>query len=66
MFSLPHLSNWLEKINLSELHDNFVHSGYDDLEQIYNLMGTNYPITDKVLTEEIGITRPGHRNRILT
>jgi hypothetical protein len=46
MFSLPSLQTWLEKINLPELHDSFVDSGYDDLEQIYYLMSTNYALND--------------------
>lgn len=65
MFALPDLQQWLQKLNLIELYDQFMESGYDDLEQIYWLMTTNYPISDVVLQEEIGITRPGHRNRIL-
>jgi hypothetical protein len=32
MFSLPTLSQWLERINLTELYENFEQSGYDDLE----------------------------------
>ena len=65
MFALPSLTQWLEKLNLPELMDNFMESGYDDLEQIYWLMTTNYAISDQVLMDEIGISRPGHRSRIL-
>ena len=65
MFALPNIKQWLEKLNLSDLYDQFMESGYDDLEQIYWLMTTNYPISDTVLADEIGISRPGHRNRIL-
>jgi hypothetical protein len=51
-------------MSVSELLPHFVDSGYDDLDEIYYLMTTNYALTDKVL-EDIGIAKPGFRTRIL-
>ena len=52
-------------MNISELLPNFIESGYDDLDEIYYLMGTNYAMTDRVLEEYIGVSKPGFRTRIL-
>jgi len=52
-------------MNIAELLPNFMESGYDDLDEIYYLMGTNYAMTDRVLEESIGVSKPGFRTRIL-
>lgn len=53
-------------MNLGFLIKNFENSGFDDLEQILYLMNSKYPITDKILLEDIGIEKLGHRHRILS
>ena len=47
--SRNHIEDWLTGMNISELLPNFIESGYDDLDEICYLMGTNYPLTDKIL-----------------
>jgi len=59
------LEDWLVGMNISELLPNFIDSGYDDLDEICYLMGTNYPLTDKILEEDLGVSKPGFRTRIL-
>ena len=59
------LEDWLVGMNISELLPNFIDSGYDDLDEICYLMGTSYPLTDKILDEELGVNKPGFRTRIL-
>ena len=59
------LEDWLIGMNIAELLPNFMESGYDDLDEIYYLMGTNYAMTDRVLEESIGVSKPGFRTRIL-
>jgi hypothetical protein len=58
------LQDWLTGMNVGDLFPLFLDSGYDDLDEIYYLMTTNYALTDKVL-EDIGVTKPGFRTRIL-
>jgi hypothetical protein len=48
-------------MQLGGLHKPFVDTGYDDYEELLYLMGTQFPITDQVLEDDIGITKMGHR-----
>ena len=65
LYSYPALKDWLEIINLGDLHPNFVASGYDDYEEILYLMTTGYALTDMVLENDVNIPKMGHRQRIL-
>lgn len=58
------LYNWLSMYGLDSLFDTLIDSGYDDFEQILAQMHTDLPITSTRL-QAIGITRPGHRLRLL-
>lgn len=62
---LPTLQQWLDGLKLKHLYQNFVETGYDDLEHLLALMHTNYPITDEVLKSEVNIYKLGHRHRLL-
>jgi len=42
-----------------------VEAGYDDYEELLYLMTTDYPITDLILEDEVGISKMGHRQRIV-
>lgn len=58
------LYNWLNMYGLESQFDVLIDSGYDDFEQILAQMHTDLPITSARL-ETIGISRPGHRLRLL-
>jgi len=64
-YSFPDLKGWLETINLGSLFPKFVEAGYDDYEELLYLMTTDYPITDLILEDEVGISKMGHRQRIV-
>ena len=61
----PSLKNWLQGINLGSLLPKFIESGYDNYEELLFLMTTPYAVTDLVLENDIGVTKLGHRQRIL-
>ncbi|CAG9334807.1 unnamed protein product [Blepharisma stoltei] len=65
MASFPTLREWLKSIKLEELWTVFVEAGFDSYEMIITQMYSKYPFTDEILLAEIGIAKPGHRNRIL-
>ena len=60
------LRDWLRAIKLEHLFDRFQASGFDDLNDLVHMMSWRLPITDEVLERDIGITKPGHRARILS
>lgn len=60
------LRDWLRSIKLEHLFDRFQASGFDDLNDLVQMMTWRSPITDEVLERDIGITKPGHRARILS
>lgn len=62
--SLPSLKRWLEQLSLGELCVLFEEEGYDELETLFGLMHSSWPINDSVL-REIGVQKLGHRHRIL-
>ncbi|CAG9329465.1 unnamed protein product [Blepharisma stoltei] len=66
LINLQNLKQWLEKLNLSHLHKSFVDAGYDDMEHNLALMNSSWFITDDILLNDIKITKPGHRHRILS
>lgn len=53
--NFPSLEEWLSSINLGSLLGNFVESGYGDYEEILYLMTTSYPLTDKILEDDVKI-----------
>lgn len=59
------LREWLRTLKLEELTSNFIQNGFDDYEFILLQMFSRYPITEEILTNDVQIQKPGHRNRIL-
>ena len=59
------MENWLEGLNLKDLLRVFNEAGYDDLEEMIGIMNSPWEITAENLNE-IGITKPGYRHRILS
>ena len=57
---------WLEAMKLEHLHNFFDSAGYDDFDYLILQMSTRYTITDHTLQNDIGITKPGYRQRILS
>lgn len=58
------LYQWLESLSIESSYENFILSGYDNLDFLFKHMDSEYPITDSVL-REIGISKKGHRMRLL-
>lgn len=58
------LDKWLDKLCLKDLTGLFEQNGYEELDQILQLMNTPWEITAEDLAE-IGISKPGYRHRIL-
>ena len=56
---------WLEGMKLEHLYNYFDSAGYDDFDYMILQMGTRYTITEQTLLNDIGITKPGYRQRIL-
>jgi hypothetical protein len=63
-FNMTSLDEWLETIDLIELKEVMIKSGFDDYGFILMQMKSRYPIDAKLL-QEIGIKSADHRNRIL-
>ena len=59
------LREWLRGLKLEDLTQNFFESGFDDYEFIINQMFSRYPITEEILMNDLSVSKPGHRNRIL-
>lgn len=62
----PSLLEWLRTLRLEGLHVNFVNAGYDDLETLIAQLSWRRPLNDEVLVRDVGIKKPGYRNRILS
>lgn len=60
------LRDWLRLIKLDHLFDRFQSSGYDNLQDLVHMLVWRVPLTDEVLQRDIGISKPGHRARILS
>ena len=59
------LQSWLASMRLEELHGQFAAAGYEDLGWMLAQMSSPQPITEEVLRTEVGVTKPGHRMRLL-
>ena len=65
MANMPGLDRWLESLSLKGLYQNFIDAGYDDLEEMLEIMDSPWEITQEDL-RMIGINKPGYRHRILS
>jgi hypothetical protein len=61
---LKEIFSWLERIHLEQLYEILVEAGYDNSVAMAMQMSGPMPITEQDLCA-IGITKPGHRKRIL-
>ena len=61
----PSLIEWLRVMKLESLHETLSQAGYDDYDQLITQMYSRYPLNDSILKQELNISKPGHRNRIL-
>ena len=52
---LPSIEDWLISLKLDEWYDNFLVTGFDNMESILLSMFSNEPVDEKLLEEEIGI-----------
>ena len=59
------LNNWLKDIKLEEYLNNFIKNGYHSKELLIMQMISKQPLTLDILENEIGITKLGHRKKIL-
>lgn len=62
---IPTLKAWLRALKLGTLHGQFVMSGYDNLEALLKQMGSSFVMTDETLRRDIGVSKLGHRSRLL-
>lgn len=60
----PDLNRWLKTLRLDSEAEILTKAGYDDLAQLVKQMRTTMPLTEKSL-RRIGMTKPGHRKRML-
>ena len=63
-FTTTSLETWLGVLKLGELVEVFEKAGFDEYGFIITQMKSRYPINEEILNE-IGIHKPGHRNRII-
>ena len=59
------LHDWLKALNIENYLENFVNNGYHSIELMLLQMGSNDPINNEILKDEIGIKKIGHRSRII-
>lgn len=62
--ALEGLETWLKTLELEELVSILIDGGFDDVHSLINQMRSNMPVSDDML-ERIGVSKPGHRARIL-
>ena len=59
------LNEWLKSLKIENYLELFVKNGYHSIELMLLQMESKNPLTDEILKEEIGITKIGHRSRII-
>lgn len=58
------LIEWLDSINMKQYAPNLIDMGFDDLDILKQMMRSDIPLTHEILLNS-GISKPGHRARIL-
>ena len=58
------LENWLEELCLSDTVELFKEAGFDDVDDLLSLVNTRWAVDEQLLID-IGIDKPGYRQRIL-
>ena len=59
------LNEWLKSLKIENYLENFVNNGYHSIELMLLQIESKNPLTDEILKDEIGITKIGHRSRII-
>ena len=64
-FHIKEIKAWLKELKVENYLENFVNGGYYSLELMMMQMETKNPINDKILKDDLGIKKIGHRARII-
>jgi hypothetical protein len=64
-FHVKEIKAWLKELKVENYLENFVNGGYHSLELMLMQMETKNPINDKILKDDLGIKKIGHRARII-
>ena len=59
------LNDWLKSLKIENYLPNFINNGYHSIELMLLQIESKNPLTDEILKDEIGITKMGHRSRII-
>jgi len=59
------LNDWLKALKIENYLEGFIKNGYHSVELMLLQMESKNPLTDEILKDEIGITKIGHRSRII-
>ena len=63
--NIQKIYNWLKMINVENYLNNFLKGGYYSIELLLMQMNCKNPIEDILIKDELGITKVGHRSRII-
>ena len=63
--NIKKLNEWLKALKIENYLENFVNNGYHSIELMLLQMESKNKLTDEILKDEIGITKMGHRSRII-
>ena len=64
-FHIKEIKEWLKELKVENYLEKFVSGGYHSLELMLMQMETKNPINDKILKDDLGINKIGHRARII-
>ena len=59
------LNDWLKDLKIENYLECFIKNGYHSIELLLLQMESKNPLTDDILKNELGITKIGHRSRII-
>jgi hypothetical protein len=59
------LNDWLKALKIENYLECFIKNGYHSIELLLLQMESKNPLTDEILKNELGITKIGHRSRII-
>ncbi len=59
------MNNWFKILKMENFTQNFYENGYHTLELLFMQMNSRNPLNEKILEEEIKITKIGYRMRLL-
>ena len=63
--NIKKLNDWLKALKVEIYLENFVKNGYHSIELLLMQIESKNPLTDEILKDEVGITKIGHRSRII-